>query len=196
MDALLQWLAQYEYVGLFGALALGILGLPIPDETLLVLFGYLISQGKLHPLGTYLTGLAGSMCGISLSYTLGRTLGHGFIHRWGPYIHVTEARLARVHKWFDRIGHWLLTIGYYIPGVRHFTALVAGTSGMSFRNFALYAYSGAAIWVASFLGLGYVLGENWSSVFEVIHRRLTAFTVVSFVVGLLLWWWYSKREDA
>src|ERR1700683_4163713 len=109
-------------------LMLGVVGLPIPDETLLVFSGYLISQHKMSPVPTWLFAIAGSWCGISLSYTIGRTLGLGVVHRFGKFLHITEERLNRVHGWFDRIGHWALFVGYYIAGLRHFTAMVAGIS--------------------------------------------------------------------
>src|SRR3954447_14315652 len=135
MESLIEWLSHYGYGGLFASLVLGIAGLPIPDETLLVFSGYLISRGKLHPVLTWATAFSGSVGGISLSYIIGRTAGYGFVHWYGRYIHFSEARLKKVEEWFERIGHWLLTIGYFIPGVRHFTALVAGMSGMPFKPF-------------------------------------------------------------
>ena len=74
---------------------------------------------------------------ISLSYTIGRTLGAGAVSRYGRRLHLTEDRLAQVHRWFDRVGHWALAIGYFIVGVRHVTAIVAGMSRLEFRSFAL-----------------------------------------------------------
>ena len=108
--------------------------LPVPDETLLVYCGYLISKGVMHPAGAFFAALAGSWCGISLSYTIGRTAGIGVVHRFGKYLHITEERLDKVHAWFDRVGHWALFIGYYIAGVRHFTAIVAGTSKLQIHS--------------------------------------------------------------
>src|SRR4051794_28740735 len=156
-DSVLQWIAQYGYAGLFLALMFGIAGLPIPDETIMVFCGYLISQHRLDPLVTYVVGLFGSMCGISLSYVIGRTGGSAVIERYGKFVHLTPKRVALVNRWFHRTGEWLLTFGYFILGVRHFTALVAGMSGLEFRVFARYAYFGAAIWVATFLSIGYLV---------------------------------------
>ena len=172
MDFLFQWISNYGYLALFGLLLLGIVGLPVPDETLLVFSGYLVWQGAFSPIPTLVTALFGSMSGITISYLIGRTLGLGFVHKWGRYIHVTEERLARVHGWFNRIGHWTLFIGYYIAGVRHFTAIVAGTSSLEFRAFAAYAYSGAFVWVCTFLAIGYIFGEHWRQVLETVHRNL------------------------
>lgn len=192
MESLLAWVSHYGYAGLFGLLVLGIVGLPVPDETLLVFSGYLISQGRFQPATAFAAGFAGSACGISLSYLIGRTAGYRAVHRYGRFLHLTPERLNRVHRWFQRVGDWLLAIGYFVPGVRHFTALVAGISALEYRTFALFAYSGAAVWVATFLGIGYFVGERWAAALALFHRYTLIVIVVLVVAAALLWWVRTK----
>ena len=99
MDYLFQWVSSYGYAAIFGFLVLGIVGLPVPDETLLVFSGYLIWRGNLKAIPVLLVAFLGSISGITLSYVIGRTLGLGFIHKWGRYVHVTESRLDVVAGW-------------------------------------------------------------------------------------------------
>jgi membrane protein DedA with SNARE-associated domain len=183
MSHVFDWIAQYGYGVIFLALMLGLVGLPIPDETILVYCGYLISKGKLNPAGAFLAGLAGSWCGISVSYAIGRTAGLGVLHKFGKYLHVTVERLNKVHAWFDRIGHWALFFGYYIAGVRHFTAIVAGTSKLKFTHFMAFAWTGGLLWVATFLTLGYFLGENWERIAEMIHHDLLYVSIAVLVAA-------------
>ena len=193
MEPLIAWLSQYGYAGLFALLMSGIIGLPIPDETLLVFSGYLISAGRLRPVETFLAGFAGAVSGISISFLLGRTLGHTAVEKYGRYIHLTAERVHRVERWFEKVGNWLLSVGYFIPGVRHFTALVAGMSGVPFRVFAPYAYGGAAVWVLFFLTVGYLVGENWRAALTLIHRYTSVLIVVLLVCGGF-WWWARGRR--
>lgn len=186
MDSILAWISKYGYAGIFGLLSFGFVGLPVPDETLLIACGALIAQGKLEWIAAWLSALAGSMCGISVSYTIGRLAGPGFVRRWGRYVHFTEERQHRVQAWFDRLGHWVLTFGYFIPGARHFTALVAGMTEVRYRTFASYAYPGAFLWVSTFVGLGFYLGDNWRGVLALIHRSLLALTIAGCVVALIV----------
>jgi membrane protein DedA with SNARE-associated domain len=188
------WIAQYGYGAIFVLLVLGVVGLPIPDETLLVYCGYLISKGIMHPALAFCAALAGSWCGISISYTIGRTAGIGVVHRFGKYLHVTPERLDKVHAWFDRVGHWALFIGYYIAGVRHFTAIVAGTSKLKFTDFMAYAWSGGLIWVATFLTLGYFLGENWERMAELIHHYLL-YVSIAVLVAVAAYYLISWRKQ-
>jgi membrane protein DedA with SNARE-associated domain len=188
MEFVLDWIVQYGYVGLFALMMFGIAGLPIPDETLLMFSGYLISQGRLNPFLAYAFSVAGSVSGISLSYVLGRFVGQPVLLRYGRYIGITPAHLERVGSWYGRTGEWLLTFGYFIPGVRHFTALVAGMSRLDYRLFALFAYSGAAVWVATFLGIGYFVGENWRLAIELVHQyTLLAVVLLILVIAATLW---------
>lgn len=68
-------IAHYGYFGIIIALAGGIVGLPIPDEFLLTFIGYNISKGVMSGTAAFLSGMAGAMLGITLSYILGLKLG-------------------------------------------------------------------------------------------------------------------------
>lgn len=193
MDGVFAWVAAHGYGALYLLLALGVFGLPIPDETLLVFTGYLIGRGTLHPTAAFAAAVAGAWTGISGSYLLGRTLGIGAVHRFGKYVHFTEARLAKVHRWFERIGHWMLVVGYYIIGVRHFTAIVAGMSKLEYPTFIAYAWTGGALWVATFLTLGYFLGENWRQAAELIHQYIV-YASVAIVAAAVGWYLLWKRR--
>ena len=72
---ILAWITQYGYLAIFGLLVFGIVGLPVPDETLLTFTGYLVFKGHLSLPLACAAAFAGSTCGITISYTLGRTFG-------------------------------------------------------------------------------------------------------------------------
>jgi membrane protein DedA with SNARE-associated domain len=195
VDTVLQWISQYGYVAIFFLLVLGIVGLPVPDETLLTFTGVLISRGRFSFLPAFLAALLGSGCGITISFWLGRIFGLKVLHKYGKYVHFTEDRLNKVHWWFERIGKWALTFGYFIPGVRHFTAYVAGSAELESHVFAVFAYSGAFIWVSTFISLGYFFGEHWQTILEMVHRNLIEATVVAAVLiaAYAAWRWWRKR---
>ncbi len=200
MDTALQLVSQYGHVALFFLLVLGIVGLPVPDETLLTFCGYLIYTGHLHFFSTLVVAFAGSACGITISFIIGRTGGLFLIHKYGHYVHFTPERLLRLHRWFERVGLWGLFIGYFIPGVRHFTAVVAGTSELEYPVFAVYAYGGALVWVTTFLSLGFFLGDQWSRLGAQIQERGEVVVAVVVAAALLFcgisyWWKRRTRQD-
>jgi membrane protein DedA with SNARE-associated domain len=175
----------YGYPGVFSLLMLGIVGLPVPDEWLLTFAGYLVFKGHFHIVPTLAAAVLGSICGISVSYWLGHTLGIVFVRRYGPWFHITEERMGRVHAWFDRSGRWSLLIGYFIPGVRHLAGFVAGTSKLGFPEFALFAYTGAFVWSVSFVAIGYFSGKEWESTTRTIHRDIVIGAVLAATMVLV-----------
>jgi membrane protein DedA with SNARE-associated domain len=195
MQIAFTWLAHFGYPALFGLLVLGIVGLPVPDETLLTFCGYLVYSGRLHPGWTFATAFCGSTCGITISYFLGAHWGNKAITRFGKYIYATPKRVRRAEQMFHRFGPMLLTGGYFIPGVRHFTAIVAGISAVPYPKFALFAYSGAAIWVTLFLSLGYFFGERWQHTSEVFHHYLLIAIAALALLAAIIWLIRRLRVD-
>jgi membrane protein DedA with SNARE-associated domain len=172
MESVLGWVAHFGYMGIFGLLMLGVVGLPIPDETLLMFAGYLIFRHELEPLPAFAAGFLGSICGITVSYALGRLLGPYLVTRLGRILHVKPAQLDQVRTWYERKGKYGLVISYFIPGIRHLAAYVAGSSQLPLPVFATFAYLGGLLWSSSFIGIGYVLGDEWEQMSASIHRYL------------------------
>lgn len=175
---------------------LGIVGLPVPDETLLTLVGYLILKGDLRFAPAFVTALAGAVCGITISYFLGRTGGNFLVKKYGVLLHATEVQLAFVHQWFNQSGKWSLMIGYFIPGVRHMIAFVAGTTDLPLSTFIIFAYSGALIWSTVFIAAGYTIGKEWHQWSETLHRFLLVLTIVIALMGVLYLFyrrWFNRK---
>jgi membrane protein DedA with SNARE-associated domain len=189
MDAVFAGITHYGYVGIFGVLMLGIVGLPVPDETLLVFTGYLIFKHELDPVPAFASACLGSICGISVSYALGRTLGLYLVTRLGRFLHLEPEKLDQVRAWYEGKGRYGLVIGYFIPGIRHLGAYVAGSSNLPLPVFATYAYLGGVLWSSSFITIGYFLGDEWEQMSASIHRYLligAAVATVAIVLGLVL----------
>lgn len=156
-EPFLDWIARYGKPALIVLLALGVAGLPIPDESLMLIAGRLIAEGKWEPISTIIFALVGATCGITISYYLGYFPGSFIVKKWGHWIGLTDQRIKRAHDWFELVGKWSLVIGYFIPGLRHLTGYVAGTLRLSFWKFCLFAYGGAVLWATTFISLGYFL---------------------------------------
>jgi len=161
---IVQWVADYGYFGIFFLLILGIVGLPVPDEWLLVFAGYLAFKNVLGFVPTLAIAVIGSACGLTVSYILGRTSGHYFIRRCGRWLSIDEQKLSRAQEWFHKLGRWVLVIGPFIPGVRNLMGYLAGASRLRLDVFARFAYLGALISSTTFVTFGYFAGRHvgWS----------------------------------
>ena len=196
-ECLQHWLMQYGYGALFALLVAGIVGLPVPDETLLTLAGFLVYKGKFELIPMLLAGFLGSACGITVSYLIGRTAGIYTIHKFGRFLRVDDVALARVRHWYERFGKWILVVGYFIPGVRHFTALVAGASRLPYREFAIFAYVGALLWSSLFITIGYYFGRNWHRILnELQEHQIEAGIILAIgVLAYALFRYYRARRN-
>jgi membrane protein DedA with SNARE-associated domain len=183
-ETILRWVTGYGYIGIFSLLALGIIGAPIPDEGVLAFAGYLVYEGKLLLVPTMAAAFFGSVCGITLSYGLGRTVGDYLVRKFGHAVQITGDKVTRVHSWYDHVGKWGLLFGFYLPGVRHLIGFGAGIAKLPVSVFALFAFTGAFIWSVTFVSAGYFLGRQWTLVFGKIRPTLMTSSIV--IVSLFL----------
>jgi membrane protein DedA with SNARE-associated domain len=123
------------------------------------------------------SAILGSWCGITGSYLLGLKIGQRLTHKLGRYIGLTNQRILKTHRWFERIGKWSLVIGYFIPGVRHAVGYVAGTFKLPYRDFALFAYLGGLFWSCLFLAIGYFFNDQWSTLLKLLAEKWQMFLV-------------------
>lgn len=194
MENIDYFLANYGYFAIFFLLMLGIVGPLIPDDTILVLSGLAVHRGQLNLEATIAVAYAGSLCGITLSYLLGRTGAVYVLKRIPPVERWLDRYLPQVEKWFEQYGKWTLFFGYFLAGVRHFTALTAGIGNVPPRTFALYAFPGGFVWVSTFIAIGYFLGAEWEQLRHNFERGATVAVVVLGIVGLLAWLLKRRRD--
>ena len=185
-------IVHYGVSLVFAAQMFGIFGVPIPDELLLTIAGVLVRRGQLSMTSTMLAAISGCIVGITFSYVLGRTFGVGILQR--VFRH-HEAALHRTQLGFERVGCWILAFGYYIPGVRHVTALSAGSMPLSFRTFTAYAYPGAVLWCATFVGLGYFGGDRWHDALESARRHGIVIASIALALAFAYSVWIAGRRQ-
>ena len=194
MEPGFEWIVRHGYGAIFLLLMLGIIGIPVPDETLLLFAGYLSSKGTLRLEPTIVTAFLGSACGISVSYAIGRYLGLPALLKLGPLIHLRPERFDQAHRWVERWGKYSLLLAYFIPGYRHLAAFVVGASLLEPIVFARFAYAGALMWASSFVGLGYVAGEEWQHLLPVLHHVLRIAMLVGLAILLVgVGWLFVRR---
>src|SRR5881628_2012453 len=159
------WIGQYGYPAIFFLLIAGIVGFPIPDQLLLIISGYLVLTNSLSLTPTLLVAVLGSICGITLSYLLGRGSGSYLAKR-----RFAAHRLQNARNYFERFGGWTLVFGYFVPGIRNLIGFTSGMMRLQVGFFAPYAYAGAIVSSLTCIGLGYLLGSQASWVLTSLGR--------------------------
>jgi membrane protein DedA with SNARE-associated domain/membrane-associated phospholipid phosphatase len=180
-------LEHYGYWVLFLALMLELIALPLPGEFIMTYAGLIVYQGKLDWFLSIVVAGTGACVGMTISYWIGYRLGTPFFEKYGSKVHFGPDKLNSVSNWFQRYGNKMLLIAYFIPGVRHITGIFSGTTRLSFRKYAAYAYTGAFIWVTIFISLGKLLGPKWEKYHSTVNRYLIILGLIAVIVYLCIY---------
>lgn len=149
------------YLGAFTLLFLCGLGLPIPEDLILLFLGYLSFQGDVHLLGSHFTSLFGVIAGDLVIYYLGKRYGYGLMNTRFFRGIFTPKRLEKVRHAFNLRGNLYLFLARFAPGVRSVTFWAAGMFRIPVGKFLLYDGSAAILSVPLFVFLGYKFGETF-----------------------------------
>jgi membrane protein DedA with SNARE-associated domain len=189
-QAILWLIDTYGYVGLFVAIALGNVGVPIGTEIVLPVAGALTATGHLSNLGlTISVALAAELAGGSVGYAIGRFGGVPLIERYGKYVHFTHDRLLVVHRFFERWGTFAIFVCRFLPVLRGVVAIAAGIAEMNLVHFYLWTFLGSLIFCSFLILLGNALGPHVSAVLPLLHQwayLILGIVVVAVIAGILV----------
>ena len=153
-------------VGLVGVaimtLTSGVIGVPGSEPTMLFA-GFDVYQGNLPLIGIIVFGVLGDMIGASIAYAIGYWGRQELVERHGNKLHISQARLDRAHRWFDRYGAPVIAVSRCIPFARAAFPYAAGVARMGYVRFAIFATIGSIIWITALGVLGDAVGSNWQS---------------------------------
>ena len=86
-------------------------------------------------------------------------------------------------------------IARFVTGLRVFGAVLAGTSGLSWRTFLIYNATGAIVWSTVIACAGFMLGRSWDTLERWIGRSgILALGLV--ISALVLMAWRGRRSRA
>jgi membrane protein DedA with SNARE-associated domain len=111
--------------------------------------------------------------------------------RYGARIGITDARLDKVEKFFERFGGEVVLVARFFAIARQLNGIVAGTVGMNWWRFLAYNGIGAALWVGAWGGGVYALGEKLGGFAPWIHRfgfLALGLVALALVAGVVLHW--------
>lgn len=116
-----------------------------------------------------LAGMVGNVIGAAVGWWIGVRGGRPLLHRYGRYVHVSEAKLDRAERWFARFGDWAVPIGLATPLARSFVAIPAGIVRVPFRRFVVLAVLGSAVFCFGLAAAGWALGTAYTHARHDLH---------------------------
>ncbi|HZH60723.1 MAG TPA: DedA family protein [Metabacillus sp.] len=198
MEVVEDLFSQYGYLVLLIGLPMELIALPIPPgNSTLAYTGYLSYKNILDLLPALAAAFTGSILGITITYWIGNKIGMPLIEKYGKYLFLKPKYLKKTRIAYEKYGDKMLLFGFFMPGVRQFNSYFAGIIQVPYRTFALYAYTGAALWVSVFIGIGYVFGNQWQLIFSWIEHFLKFILIIlccTIAIFLLLKWRSRLRK--
>lgn len=159
-----------KWAGVFGVAAIvfaesGLLiGFFLPGDSLLFTAGFLVQIGVLpfniHLLVAIL--FVAAVLGDSVGYTFGRRVGRKVFNQPNSRLFKQE-HLAKAEAFYEKYGGKTIIMARFIPVVRTFAPVVAGTARMDYKTFLSYNVIGGLLWAAGITYLGYFLGDVFTN---------------------------------
>jgi Uncharacterized membrane-associated protein len=154
---------HWGYFAIVLFVILGNVGLPVPEESILVLSGYLAWRGDLKLSLVIVAGIISAAAGDIIGFWIGRKYGHAALDRYRHSLLVKPERLESVWRFLNRYGAFAVFAARFIPGLRFMAGPLAGAAGLRPSVFVAANLLGAAVYVpyaiAIGFGLGYGVGE-------------------------------------
>jgi len=190
-------ITQFPYLGLFLLLILGGIGFPFPEDTTLILCGFLISQDVIRPLPAFLNVYAGLLIADFFLYSMGRRYGRMIVTHRRFHRIVSPARLAVLEDKFRRKGLLVILFGRHIFGLRAQIFIAAGITRMSAVKFLLADAFSALFTIAFMAGAGYAGGYGMQTLERNLIRikNFSMILVVTLVSVYFLWRYFKYRRN-
>jgi membrane protein DedA with SNARE-associated domain/membrane-associated phospholipid phosphatase len=188
----------YLLVGALAFLETGaFIGLVAPGETAMLLGGLVAGQGQISVVTLIGVVWACAVAGDLTSFVLGRRLGRSFLVKHGAKVQITSERLRTVEGFFDRHGGKAILIGRFVGLVRAIAPFLAGSSGMPLRRFLPYDVIGAGLWGSTFVLLGYIFWQSFSTLVDYAKKGAFALGAVIVFVVAVVWLvrWVRQPEN-
>ena len=173
------------------------LGLPVPEDIVLVSAGALGEIDGRTWMEVSALMYAGVMLGDSTIFFAGRFFGARLrASRWFQR-YFSEKKQAKVEDLFDRYHSWVLFVGRFLPGLRAPIFFTAGSTRVKFWKFFCFDGLAALISVPFFVWLGHWLWRKFKDDIAQLDRaldRTQTYTMAVAVVLLIVVGWVVVRK--
>ncbi len=194
MPDLTPFITEWGYAAIFVIVILGNVGLPVPEETVLTVSGYLVWRGHLEAVPVVLTAIASAVLGDNIAYWLGRRYGRLVLTR---FIKIRPERIERMQELVLRYGMLAVFVARFVAGLRFMAGPLAGSTGLTPMRFFVANLLGAAVYVPVAVGAGYAIGYGLGDKIDRLRRAFGEaehlLVIALLLAAGLVWVWISRR---
>ncbi len=166
-------LDHYGYWAIALLLLLENIGVPVvPGEFSLIAGAIFAGTGRagLNVVVVGIVAVVASFVGAEIGYLIGRFAGREIVLRYGKYVLIKPHHLDRAEAIVSRFGGFVVIVARYIVGLREANGIIAGITQMRWHTFTLFNAIGACVWVATWVAIGDLAGDNIDSIYKNVNR--------------------------
>ncbi|MGA2872047.1 MAG: DedA family protein [Candidatus Dormibacteria bacterium] len=198
MSHILFQLDHLPAVGIYAFLVIWLaaesVGVPLPDEAVLLAVGFLAHKGSVQLAPAVACSVLGAAIGSSVSYTLGLRLGRPVVARIARRMGIHPARLERAEAWMRRRGGIGVFLTRVVPIARNVASYAAGIASIPEKIFYPAMLSGSLVWCVTVLSLGDTLGAHYREILRVGGTALLVAVGLA-VVAVVAWLTWSRLRS-
>lgn len=173
---------HFTYIGIFCLLILGGLGLPFPEDGILIISGLLIAHGTIKLVPALLVIYPSLLIADFILYSIGRKYGRMVVEHKRFSKIVSPATLLRFEQKFTRWGALMVFLGRHFIGFRAPIFLISGIMRIPHLKFLIADGLSAIITIFINLGLGYLGGNT----LMLLRKDITRVDYILILVLILL----------
>jgi len=194
------FIQHFPYLGLFVMLVLGTLGLPFPEDAILILCGFMIAQQVVQPIPAIIILSFGMVCTDFFLYHVGRKYGRMVVaHKRFRKI-ISPRRIKKLSQLFEKWGVIVIFLGRHLVGLRAQIFLVAGILKMRRPKFILADALSSLVTIAIMVSAGYWGGNVLERIKNDIDSAKTAIFILLLLLAIAIAIWRLAvrwlRQDA
>ncbi|MCX6179853.1 MAG: DedA family protein [Chlorobiales bacterium] len=187
---IIHYLQHLTYFGIFFLLSFLDALIPLPEEIILIMVGYTVFFGTLDPSITVLVAIAAFLVGDNITFWLSR----GGSHLIGRLKNRMATPLIEKYsqKMRSKAGITLL-IMTFLPNIRFFAPIVAGSVRTPWKTFILYDIVSVGLYVSIYLLAGYFFHSQINGIiqeFELLGHLL----MYVFLIAIGIWLGFLTRK--
>lgn len=200
-EFILSIMNQFGYFGVFFMIAIENIFPPIPSEVILLFGGFMTTYTNLNIIMMVISATLGSLFGALLLYYVGKIFNKEKLKKIvsgkvGRMLRLKTTDIDKADNWFDTKGNKTVFFCRFIPLVRSLISIPAGMSEMPICRFIVYTLFGSLIWNIVLIVLGSIVGENWTSILNVLNTYSHVVVIILIIIFIsLIWLFYSKRRN-
>jgi membrane protein DedA with SNARE-associated domain len=196
------YLEQFTTLGLFIALVLAGLGVPVPEDLILLTGGVLAHQRVTHIGWTIAILYVGVLTGDLILYSFGRRFGDAVLSHPHMLRLVSPARREKIERYFARYGNRTVFLVRHLAVLRAPTYIIAGAMKVPGWKFLLWDGVAALVSVPLMVSLGYFFADHIEGLrhnLSRIEHWLAVLVILTVTTYLLIryreTWWTPRQES-